>query len=487
VGKRHAAVFEFKEPIAVENGKDLVITLEFQSPFGQHQLGRFRLALTDSTAPHAPGSLPKKISELLAAAPDQRSEEQKTELRKYYREHVAPQVKSLNDELAKLRKEQETLDEQVPSTMVMAEMPKPRDSFILVRGQYDKHGEKVTAATPASLPPIPEGAPNNRLGLARWLVDKSHPLTARVTVNRFWQTFFGTGIVKTAEDFGSQGEEPSHPLLLDWLACQFRDGSENGMTPAWDMKAMVRLIVTSATYRQSSVVTPELYAKDPENRLLARGPRFRLPAEFIRDQALAVSGLLDSRIGGASVAPYQPPGLWEELMSRSDGANWTAQVYLQSHGPDLYRRSMYTFWKRTSPPPQLSTFDAPDRETCTVRRSRTNTPLQALVLWNDPTYVEASRKLAERIMTEGGATVDERIAFAFQEVESRKPAADEAAVLRRVYQKQLDKFTADNAAAIKLLSVGESPRNEKLNVPELAAWTMVGSTILNLDETLTKG
>jgi hypothetical protein len=253
----------------------------------------------------------------------------------------------------------------------------------------------------------------------------------------------------------------------------------------WDIKALVRLIVTSATYRQSSVVTPALHAKDPENRLLARGPRLRLQAEFIRDQALAISGLLNREIGGASVFPYQPPGLWQELASRSDSRNWSAQFYVQSKGKDLYRRTMYTFWKRTSPPPTLSTFDAPDRETCTVRRARTNTPLQALVLMNDPTYIEASRKLAERMMT-AAREPQERITFAFRLATARAPSTKEVAVLRKVFETQLAKYQKDNAAALKLLSVGESPRNEKLRTDELAAWTIIASVILNLDETVTK-
>jgi hypothetical protein len=333
---------------------------------------------------------------------------------------------------------------------------------------------------PAFLPPLPKDQPANRLALAKWLVDPAHPLTARVTVNRLWQMLFGTGIVKTAEDFGLQGEAPVHPDLLDWLAVEFRE-------KGWDVKGLVRLIVTSSAYRQSSVVTPQLLARDPENRLLARGPRYRLPAEVVRDQALALSGLLDGRVGGPSVFPYQPPGLWEELMSRSDGDNFTAQKYVQSHGADLYRRSMYTFWKRTSPPPSLSTFDAPDRETCTVRRGRTNTPLQALVLLNDPTYVESSRKLAERMMREGGASPDDRIAFAFRLATARKPTPEESAVLRRIFDKQLSVYQSDNKAATELLAVGESPKDEKLPVPELAAWTTVASTILNLDETVSKG
>ena len=485
VGKPHAAVFELAEPLKVDGSMTLSVTLEFQSPFAQHQLGRFRLSVTSSAAPQGTNGLADNIRHVLAIDPQKRNEAEAADLRHYYRTTYIAADKELGDKLAELKKDREKLDAQVPTTMVMQEMPKPRDTFILVRGQYDKHGEKVTANTPASLPPIPAGAPHNRLGLAEWIVQPANPLTARVTVNRLWQTFFGTGIVKTVEDFGSQGEPPTHPELLDWLACQFRDGDEH--IAKWDIKAMVRLIVTSATYRQSSRITPELRGRDPENRLLARGPRFRLSAEFIRDQALAVSGLLDPEIGGESVSPYQPAGLWEELMSRSDGANWTAQVYVQSHGKDLYRRSMYTFWKRTSPPPAMTTFDAPDRETCTVRRARTNTPLQALVLWNDPTYVEASRKMAERVMNQGGDSDRARIAFAFRLATAREPSERELSVLETVYKKQRDVYAHNAKAAEKLLSVGESLRDKSLDKTDLAAWTMVCSTILNLDETVTKG
>ena len=384
-----------------------------------------------------------------------------------------------------LKKQLSALESKVPTAMVMSERPERKDSFLLIRGQYDKHGEKVEPNVPAFLPALPDDAPKNRLGLARWLTNPSHPLVGRVAVNRYWQTFFGTGIVKTSEDFGLQGELPSHPGLLDWLASEFTQ-PEAADAKAWDIRRLIRLIVTSATYRQSSVVTPELVAKDPENRLLARGPRIRLQAEFLRDQALALSGLLNPEIGGQSVSPYQPAGLWEELMSRADGKNWSAQSYEQSHGKDLYRRTMYTFWKRTSPPPSLATFDAPDRETCTVRRSRTNTPLQALVLLNDPTYVEASRKMAERIMNEGGATTPSRLSWAFKLAASRDAKPSEIAILQSILDSEKTHFEAEKAAAEKLLSVGESPRDTKLDTAELAAWTTVASVILNLDEVLNK-
>ncbi len=402
---------------------------------------------------------------------------------------MAEGVKGLQARLAKIKQEKAQIEKNMPTTMVMDEMAKPRDTFVLIRGQYDKPGKKVQAVVPASLPPMPTGAPANRLGLARWLVSPDNPLTARVIVNRYWQMVFGTGLVKTAEDFGSQGEQPSHPQLLDWLAVEFRQPSSAplgvGGKSAWNIRGIVRLIVTSSTYRQSARVTPELLAKDSDNRLLARGPRFRLQAEFIRDQALAVSGLLNREIGGPSVFPYQPKGLWQELASRADSKNWSAQFFVQSHGKDLYRRSMYTFWKRTSPPPQMIALDAPDREVCTVRRSRTNTPLQALILMNDPTYVEASRKFAERMMTEA-KSIEERIALGFRLATARTPNEKEMAVLKKVLDKQLAVYRQDAKAAMKLLAIGESRRNEELQPAELAAWTIVASVILNLDETVTK-
>jgi hypothetical protein len=278
---------------------------------------------------------------------------------------------------------------------------------------------------------------------------------------------------------------------LDWLAVEFQDSSQPQLAGSpqgrWNIKALIKLIVMSQTYRQDAQATREAIERDPENRLLARGPRFRLPAEMIRDQALCVSGLVAHKIGGPSVSPYQPPGLWEELSSRGDSSNWTAQVFELSQGEDLYRRSMYTFWKRTSPPPQMIALDAPDRETCTVRRARTNTPLQALILMNDPTYVEASRKLAERMLTQGGATDDERLAFAFRLATSRMPKAEEIKILREMLDQERQIYRHDAAAAEAVMKVGQSPFNEELDVQELAAWTMVASAILNLDETLTKG
>jgi mono/diheme cytochrome c family protein len=425
--------------------------------------------------------LPKPIQDLIAVAPAKRTEPQKTELRTYFIRYVYAGSRlvfdPLNKEDEQLKKSEAEINAAVPSTMVMQEMAKPRDTFLLIRGDWQNKGEKVTAGVPQSLPPLPPGVKNDRLGLAKWLVAPNHPLTARVTVNRYWEQLFGIGIVRTSEDFGSQGEWPSNPQLLDYLATEF-------MAQKWDVKKFMKMLVMSAAYRQSSRVTPELEQKDPENRLLARGPRFRLPAEMIRDNALAVSGLINRQLGGPSVRPYQPPGLWEQI---AFGGGFSAQTYEQSHGPDLYRRSLYTFAKRSLPHPSLVTFDAPNREVCTDRRPRTNTPLQALELLNDPIYVESARVLGQRVMKEGGADVASRLKYAFKLTTARFPSDQELAVLRRIYDKQLAKYQKDHDAAMKLVNVGESKRSAELDVSELAAWTAVGNVLLNLDEVITKG
>jgi hypothetical protein len=413
----------------------------------------------------------------IAILAKKRSKSQQADLQDYFLTYGAPaDLRKTYAELKQLRHEKEELDEIVPTTMVMQEMDEPRETAILGRGDYRNRGEVVTPAVPAVLPVLSKDLPANRLGLAKWLVDPSHPLTARVAVNRQWQMHFGTGIVKTAEDFGSQGEPPTHPQLLDWLATEF-------IRTGWNVKAMQRLMVTSATYRQSSRVTPELHERDPENRLLARGPRFRLQAEMVRDNALAVSGLLAGKVGGPGVYPYQPKGLWEEI---AYGDVYSAQTYKASHGSDLYRRSMYMFWKRTSPPPELITFDAPDREKCTARRAVTNTPLQALVLLNDPTFVEAARALAEKMIREGGADPVKRIRYAFRLATAREPDAKEVQVLRNMGRAETTQYRRSKDAALKLTGVGESKPNTNVDAGELAAWTIVASTILNLDETITR-
>lgn len=412
------------------------------------------------------------LDELIAALRGGKaSEDDLAKLRRYFLESSDPLYRRLTGALDQLRRDEWRLRARALRTvMVMEEREEPQDTFVLTRGQYDQHGAKVSRKTPSILPPAPVGSPANRLGVARWLVQPTHPLTARVAVNRYWQMLFGTGIVATQEDFGTQGERPSHPGLLDWLAVEF---VESG----WKVKSLFRSIVMSSTYRQSSRATADLVERDPQNRLLARGPRHRLPAELIRDQALAVSGLLVGQIGGPSVRPYQPPGLWAE------SANGT---YQPDSGGMLYRRSIYTYWKRSVPPPNMLTFDAPNRETCTVRRQRTNTPLMALVLMNDPTYVEAARALAERMMTAGGYLPRQRAVFGFRLATGRRPQPGELDVLLQVYEDQRLVFSEDPVAARKLLSVGESKPRSELEAMDLAAWTTVMSMILNLDETISK-
>jgi hypothetical protein len=405
------------------------------------------------------------------------TKEEAADVRDYFLTHAAPDaLRTAYARLKALRKEREEFLNEIPTTMVMADMKTPRETFVLARGDYRNKTEKVQPGVPAILPPLPKDAPRNRLTLGRWLVDPNHPLTARVAVNRFWQTYFGHGIVKTQEDFGVQGEPPIHPELLDWLATEF-------VRTGWDVRAMQRAIVTSATYRQSSNATPALREKDPENRLHARAPRFRLQAEMIRDTALAASGLLNDRVGGPSVLPYQPAGLWEEM---SFGEGFSGQTYVQSRGKDLYRRGMYTLWKRTVPPASFTTFDAPDRERCAARRSVTNTPLQALALMNDPTYVEAARALAQRTMLEVRKGDTERLVHAFRLATGRRPSGKEIDVLRGVLNSRLGGFRQDPQSAVRLLGVGDSARDKRLDPAELAAWTTVASVILNLDETITK-
>ncbi len=417
---------------------------------------------------------PDTVDSIYSTPIDRRSEAQAQKLRAYFLDRDAPnRIRDAQRTLVQLTEKRERLLDSFPTTMIMQEMPQPRDTHVLIRGVYDKPGEKVTPGVPATFTPLPPKSRNDRLGFARWLAAPDNPLTARVAVNRFWQHSFGTGLVKTAEDFGTQGEWPSHPELLDWLATEF-------MEQGWNLKALLKQIVTSATYCQSSRVTPELLQRDPENRLLARGPRLRYSAEMVRDQALAVSGLLVERLGGPSVKPYQAADSWKVL---ADSANVS---YVQDKGPSLYRRSLYTFWKRTVAPPEMMLFDAAGRETCTVRRSSTNTPLQALTLMNDVTYLEAARVLAERMIAEGGKMPEERLTFAFRLVTARQPRSAELTVLLQALDKQRVRYGQDADAAAKLVSAGESPRKRDLDVRELAAYTVVASLILNLDEAITK-
>ena len=401
------------------------------------------------------------------AAKLHRSPGEETKLRLCFLDgHASTEVKAAQGALRAAGVERRKFYDSIPTVMVMQEGPL-RQAHILRRGAYDAPGEPVSAAVPKFLPRMKPEWPANRLGLARWLVDRGNPLTARVAVNRYWQLLFGMGLVKTTEDFGSQGDWPVQQELLDWLAVEFMDSG-------WDVKHILKTMVMSETYRQSSKVSPELLAKDPENRLLARGPRVRLPAEVLRDQALAVSGLLVSRVGGPSVKPYQPPKLWQEL---AGGGGYTTD-----QGDGLYRRSLYTYWKRTVPPPYMVNFDSPTRETCIVRESRTNTPLQALNLMNDTIFVEASRKLAERMLL-AASDVGGRIAYGYRAVLARDPAARELDVLKRVLQDFEGRFATDPKAASELLSIGDSKSSPS---PELAAYATVANLILNLDEAVTK-
>ncbi|QDU97977.1 PSD1 and planctomycete cytochrome C domain-containing protein [Lignipirellula cremea] len=427
----------------------------------------------------AKSDVPANIRALAKLEAEKRDAKQQKQLQDYFLEHVYPASRAtfqpLHQELARIEAEKKKLDDSIPSTMVMAETTAAEEAFILVRGEYDKRGEKVKPGVPAILPPTPADADPNRLTLARWLVTKENPLTARVVANRFWQQLFGTGLVKTAEDFGAQGENPTHPELLDWLAVEFRD---NG----WDVKHLMKQMVLSATYRQSTEVSPEAYQIDPPNRLLARGARFRMDAEMIRDTTLFVSGLLVEQVGGKSVKPYQPSGLWKAVgYTNSNTAN-----FKQDHGEDLYRRGLYTFWKRTAPPPSLVIFDAPSREACTVRRARTNTPLQALALMNDVQYVEAARNFAQRMLKEGGKTPDERITFGVRLATGRTPDAARLAIYNGLLADALASYQADVEEAGKLLAVGESPRDESLDPAEHAAYTILANLVLNLSETVNK-
>lgn len=389
---------------------------------------------------------------------------------------VAAELEPARVQLANLRERLAVVTEPF-TTMVMDVAAQPRETFILNRGDYSQPMDKVEAGIPDALPGLPPGAPADRLGLAQWVVMPTQPLTARVAVNRFWKQLFGTGLVATPADFGAQGEWPSHPELLDWLAAEF-------VASGWDVKALLRQIVRSQTYRRSSGAAAGALDRDPQNRLLARGPRFRLPAELIRDTALQVSGLLVPRLGGPSVNPYAPGDLWREI-SHYGSSPATAQTFVQDHGEKLYRRSLYTYWKRTAPPPNLAAFDAPNREVCTVSRANTITPLQALVLLNDVQFVEAARAFAGRVLHQPGDDTT-RLRWAFLECVSRLPQEPEMRVLTATLERERQRYARDPAAAAAFLRVGESPRDDRLAPAEHAAWAQVASLLLNLSETITR-
>ncbi|WP_146523416.1 PSD1 and planctomycete cytochrome C domain-containing protein [Stieleria varia] len=466
----------------------LKVVLRHESPYGQHNIGRFRLftsSLPTEQIALETDAIPSEIAAVLAVPKDQRDKKQTKQLEAYFVEHVPNGLRVAEQVLETAKKERTAADKLVASTMVMKEGP-PRDAFILERGEYDRPKKKVERSVPAVLPDLPNGVANDRLGLAKWIVDPSNPLTARVWVNRQWEQFFGVGIVKTSENFGAQAEYPVHPELLDWLAVEFMSPTvmpDVAGAPAqpWDMKAFRKMLVMSATYRQSSHVTPQLMARDPENRLLARGPRFRLSGELIRDSALASSGLLVSKIGGPSARPYMPAGVWDETSKYGNLRN-----YKHDQGDGLYRRTMYTIWKRTAAPPSMLIFDAPNREVCTIKRSRTNTPLQALSLLNEVTFVEASRGLAARMIREAGESAEERIAHGFQLAIGRQPVGQEMDILRSGLESDLKRFTEDTEAAKQLIAIGESSIGRDIDPSVMAAYTMTANVILNLDEFVTR-
>jgi hypothetical protein len=423
-------------------------------------------------------SAPPALRSVIREGPDQAVEPAVlAALRAYYLQEVCRSTEAAfadaRSGLADVRRQRSEAEAAQPSTFVFRDLDTPRDAFVMIRGQYDKPGEKVEPATPAFLPPLQKQRPDGRatrLDLARWLTDRSNPLTARVTVNRFWQQIFGTGLVETSHDLGTQGSVPSHPELLDWLALWWQD-------QGWDTRRLLRLMVTSAAFRRDSAAPAEAWLQDPGNRRLARGPRFRLDAEQLRDQALFSGGLMVMDMGGKGVRPYQPPNIWEPV--GFVGSN--TRFYEQDRGPSLYRRSLYTFLKRTAPPPLMVNFDAPNREQSCSRRERSNTPLQALQLMNDVQFVEAARALAARTLQDSGET-DGRLASMFRRVLTRSPRPDELAVLRTLLENQLTTYRAAPADAGKAIRFGESVPPDGVDASELAAWAMVANAILNLDE-----
>lgn len=477
------AFFVLETPLFITDQSEVVIRLEHDA-IPQHNIGKFRLSTTSSPAEAvALDEVPMSgiLLEALKLKSDQRNDSQWMELEKYYANQVEGPLQGKKREIASTKKLLTDLEATVPTAMVMKE-GKARETFVLKRGQYDQPGDKVERGLLAALPPLPEGAANDRLGLAKWLVDERNPLTARVWVNRAWERFFGNGLVKSSENFGSQADFPSHPDLLDFLAAEFMQPTQlpavsGEKAQRWDMKALQKFIVMSDAYRQSSKTTAEARALDPENRWIARGARLRLQAEFIRDAALSVSGLMVDQIGGPSVKPYMPEGVWDETSRYGDLRN-----YKPDEDTGRYRRSMYTIWKRTAAPPSMLLFDAPNREVCTVKRSRTNTPLQALSLLNEVTFLEAARGLAARMLTEGGNTVDQRLNFGFRLVVGRDPSKSELDVLKGGLAADQRELSQVKGAVDGLLNVGLAKEIAGVDRVEWAAYTLTANILLNLDE-----
>jgi len=472
VGKQHTAIFLAAIPVGTKAEATLIFILDHQSIYPKHNIGKFRLSVTTDPDPKDNLSLPDSVRTTLALPPAKRSEHQARELAAFYRA-IAPILQPIRDRIASLEAQKTDLLKTVPTTLVTIS-GSPRTVRVLPRGNWlDESGQVVSPAVPEFLhhPAASEGRAT-RLDLARWIVARENPLTARAFMNRLWKLYFGQGLSKTLDDLGAQGEWPTHPELLDWLAVEFMDSG-------WDIKHMVRLLVTCGSYRQTSQPRAELKEHDPYNRLIGRQARYRLDAEIVRDNALAISGLLSNRIGGPSVKPYQPAGYWEAL-------NFPPREWQNDKGTSLYRRGLYTHWQRTFLQPSLLAFDAPSREECTVERARSNIPQQALALLNDPTYVEVARVFAEHILKEGGSSVSDRVRWAYRRALSRPPKDEELHVLEKVYAKHCKDYASDKASALKLLSTGAQSVCKDADVVELAAWTSVARVILNLHETITR-
>ena len=491
-GRANEAVFETK--VDLTNSAEIPLSIAMQFNFGgAHTIGKLRMSATSSPRPVRAGSdngLPKAIAEIVAIESAKRTDKQKQDLAAHFRT-IAPQLAATRDQLAGLQKQRDGLMASVRTTLVSMSGP-PRPIHVLPRGNWlDESGDVVSPAAPAFMTPRqapPEGGRLTRVDLANWVISPENPLTARVFVNRLWKIAFGQGLVKSIEDFGSQGALPTHPHLLDWLAVEFispidvsspSPPSARGGTRPWDVKRLLRLMVTSGTYRQSSHTDESLRQRDPYNQWLAHQNRFRMDAEMVRDNALAVSGLLVQKMGGPSARPYQPPLYWSYL-------NFPVREYQADKGDGLYRRGLYTYWCRTFLHPSLKAFDAPTREECTADRPRSNTPLQALVLLNDPTYVEAARSFAERILRDGGSDVASRLHYAYRRALSRDIRGEEAKLLDGLFQKHLANYQSDPKSAEELLHIGECPLPANTNLAELAAWTSVARVIFNLHELVTR-